>query len=154
MIGLTIQAEDFLSPAATDLIAALDAELTGRYPEPGANHFRLDDHETGPGRGVFLIARLDGTPVGCGAVRLISGAEAEIKRMFVRPSRRGRGIARALLERLETEARRLGARRLLLETGERQQEAIGLYESAGYIRVPRFGEYVDSPLSICMARDL
>ncbi len=154
MIGLTIQTEDRHSPAAAELIAALDAELGGHYPEPGANHFRLDDHETAPGRGVFLVARLDGAASGCGAVRLISETEAEIKRMYVRPSRRGRGIARALLARLETEARRLGARRLLLETGERQQEAIGLYESAGYVRVPRFGEYVDSPLSICMARDL
>ena len=59
-----------------------------------------------------------------------------------------------MLDALESEARRLGVTRLLLETGERQHEALGLYESAGYARIPRYGEYESSPLSLCMGKDL
>ncbi len=72
--------------------------------------------------------------------------------MFVRSEERGRGIGRALLAALEAEARRLGLTRLVLETGVRQLEAIALYESAGFSRIPPFGEYVGSPLSVCMVK--
>jgi ribosomal protein S18 acetylase RimI-like enzyme len=74
--------------------------------------------------------------------------------MFVEPSMRGRGIARALLAGLEAAARGLGLTVLRLETGSRQPEAIGLYESAGYLRVPAFGEYASDPLSVCFEKRL
>ena len=143
-------------PAALELIAALDAELDARYPEPGANHFRLDADEVAPGRGAFLIARdrASEKALGCGAVRVNEGGVGEVKRMFVRPSARGRSIGRLLLEALEAEARKLGVRRLVLEAGERQVEAIGLYERAGFVRIERFGEYVDSPHSVCMGKTI
>jgi putative acetyltransferase len=137
-----------------NLIAELNHELARQYPEPGANHFRLDPDEVAPGRGVILVARWDGQPVGCGAVRLIDPDTAELKRMFTRPSARGRGIGRALLAALEAEARVLGARRLVLETGVRQSEAMGLYASHGFVHMPAFGEYVDSPLSVCMQKPI
>ena len=75
---------------------------------------------------------------------------AEIKRMYVIPEARGRGIARQVLIALEAEAQQLGVSRLVLETGLRQVEALALYRRAGFVEIPLFGEYIDSPLSICI----
>jgi len=152
--GVLVQRGDLLSSAARVLIEALNAELSDRYPEPGANHFRLDPDEVVDGQGAFLIASSGGRPVGCGAVRRIEARTGEIKRMYVSPDARGRGIGRAVLAALEAEARTLGIARLVLETGLRQGEALALYEGAGFSRIPPFGEYVNSPLSVCMAKDL
>lgn len=142
------------SPDAQALIAALNAELAERYPEPGANHFRLDETEVGPGRGAFVVAYRGGEPLGCGAVRLVDATTSELKRMYVSPAARGLGLGRRILEALEVEARTLGAVRLVLETGERQHAAVALYERAGFTRIAPFGEYVGSPLSLCMAKEL
>ena len=149
-----IRREDILSSVANTLIQSLNAELSERYPEDGANHFRLDPEEVAEGRGAFFVAYRDGHPLGCGAIRMLDADTAEIKRMYVAPGARGRGIGRVLLNSLESEARRLGARRLVLETGERQPEAVALYTRAGFARIPAFGEYIGSPLSVCMARIL
>lgn len=138
--GVTVRQFDILAPAARTLIEALNAELSSRYPEAGATHFRLDPDEVADGRGAFLIASRTGKPVGCGAVRRIAASIGEIKRMYVTPEERGRGVGRALLAAIETEARALGIARLLLETGLRQIEAIALYERAGFSRVAPFGE--------------
>jgi putative acetyltransferase len=142
------------SPVAQELIGALNAELERLYPEEGANHFRLDADEVAPGRGAFVVARLDGRPVACGAVRSTDAGTAEIKRMYVDPGIRRRGVARALLARLEDEARALGARRVVLETGVRQPEAIALYAAFGYATIAPFGEYANTPLSVCMGKEL
>ncbi len=152
--GVLVQRGDILSSAARALIEALNAELSSRYPEPGATHFRLDPGEVTDGQGAFLIASSSGKPVGCGAVRRIEARTGEIKRMYVSPDARGRGIGRAVLAALEAEARALGIVRLVLETGLRQGEALALYEGAGFSQIPPFGEYVASPLSVCMAKDL
>jgi putative acetyltransferase len=151
---VTIQRFDLMAPAAQGLIEALNAELAGLYPEPGANHFRLDPEEVAEGRGAFLVAARAGMLVGCGAVRRMEERTGEIKRMFVRPEERGQGLGRAILTALETEARALGITRLVLETGPRQPEAIALYTRAGFAEVAPFGEYISSPLSVCMAKDL
>jgi putative acetyltransferase len=152
--GVVVQRVDILSAPARALIEALNAELSGRYPEEGATHFRLDPGEVADGQGAFLIASSSGKPVGCGAVRRIEARTGEIKRMYVSPDARGRGIGRAVLAALEAEARALGIVRLVLETGLRQGEALALYERDGFSRIPPFGEYVKSPLSVCMAKDL
>lgn len=141
-------------PTARSMIEALNAELDARYPEEGANHFRLDPDEVASGRGVFLLGYLEGRPVASGALRRLDERDVEIKRMYVAPTVRGCGLGRQMLARLEVEARGLGARRLVLETGDRQVEAVALYESAGFVRIPRFGEYLDSPFSLCLAREL
>jgi GNAT superfamily N-acetyltransferase len=151
---IEIRREAITSPIARALIADLNAELSAMYPEEGANHFRLDAEEVAPGRGAFVAARAGERLVGCGAVRRLDADTAEIKRMFVRREARGRGIGRLLLATLEGEALGLGVRRLVLETGERQAEALALYTRAGFARIPAFGEYVDSPLSVCMGKDL
>jgi putative acetyltransferase len=149
---VVIERCDIRSSTALGLIALLNAELTGRYPEEGATHFRLDPDEVVAGRGAFLIATRAGLPIGCGAVRRIDEHQAEIKRMYVKPQARNHGVGRAVLSALEAEARRLGLSRLVLETGIRQAEALALYERAGFARVAPFGEYVGSPLSVCMAK--
>jgi len=151
---VTLHREPLDSAAALELILALNRELDARYPEEGANHFRLDPAEVAPGRGGFFVARRGTTLAGCGAVRLVDAGAAEIKRMYVPPALRGQGIAWQLLAHLEAEARRLGATRLLLETGERQFESVALYRRAGFVEIPRYGEYVDSPLSLCMGKAL
>ena len=152
-----IRRAEILSPPAQEFILALNAELEDRYPEDGANFFRLDPDEVAKGRGGFFIAYIAGEPVGCGAVRRSEPGVGEIKRMYVSPTARGQGVGRAILTALEDEARRLGVSRLVLETGPRQPEAIAVYERAGFVRIPLFGEYLSTPhpdLSVCMAKDL
>ncbi|MBZ5640803.1 MAG: GNAT family N-acetyltransferase [Acidobacteriia bacterium] len=149
-----IRRGDLGSPVARRLIAALNDELAPIYPEAGANHFRLDVEEVEPGRGAFFLAYLGDEPVGCGAVRCLDEETAEVKRMYVVPAHRGRGVGRAILGEIEAEARRLGVARLVLETGGRQPEVLALYASAGFAQIPRFGEYLASPLSVCMGKSL
>jgi GNAT superfamily N-acetyltransferase len=152
-----IRREEILSPVAQQLILALNNELSERYPEPGANHFRLDADEVAEGRGAFFVAYLHGTPIGCGAVRRIDAGTAEVKRMYVAPSARGRGVGRQILGAIEAVAKTLAATRLVLETGTRQPEAIALYSRAGFVEIPLFGDYLHSPhpeLSLCMAKEL
>jgi putative acetyltransferase len=151
---ITIHREDLTGEVAARLIKALNAELSATYPEEGATHFRLDPEETAEGRGAFLVARIDGVPVACGAIRRIDGETAEIKRMYVSPEARGRGVSRRVLSALEAEAARLQAKRIVLETGPRQHAAIAHYERTGFQRIPAFGEYIGSPLSICMEKRL
>jgi GNAT superfamily N-acetyltransferase len=103
---------------------------------------------------IFLIAKNDGRAVGCGALRHISSEIAELKRLFVRPDHRGRGLSRRILAKLESAAAGFGHERIWLETGDKQPEAVGLYESSGYSRIPLFGEYVTDPHSICYEKIL
>lgn len=160
-----ISRESFDSPVAQALVDALMADLDERYafdPADGddpdvAAHFTVRAEHVTPPAGVFLVARLDGEPVGCGAVRPARGGAAgvaEIKRMYTAPVARRRGVSRALLARLESEAAALGYRRVQLETGLRQPEAIALYETAGYHRIPSYGQYEGHDLSVCFAKDL
>src|SRR5687767_14312123 len=104
---LEIRREEINSTVAARLISALNAELSLRYPEEGANHFRLDSNEVEQGRGAFLVAYALGKAVGCGAIRRLDSNTAEIKRMYVNPAARGHGVARAVLAALEAEARHL-----------------------------------------------
>lgn len=151
---VVVQRANILSPTAQLLITALNAELLGRYPEEGACHFQLDANEVADGQGAFLVAFRSGQPVGCGAVRRIEMDTGEIKRMYVAPQERGRGVGRAILNAIEAEAKALQLTRLVLETGVRQAEAQALYQRAGFSRIAPFGEYIHSPLSICMAKAL
>jgi putative acetyltransferase len=151
---LLLRDEPLDSPASRDLIALLDAEIASRYPEPGALQFRLDPDEVAPGRGAFVVAFAGDLAVACGGVRVIDGGAAEVKRMFVVPAQRGRGVAGRVLAVLEERARGLGATRLILETGTRQPEAIALYARSGFARIEPFGEYVGAPLSVCMGKSL
>ena len=151
-VSIDIRRDDIRSSLAVSLILALNSELSSCYPEEGANHFRLEADEVAEGRGAFLVAYADGKPLGCGAIRRLDADTAEIKRIYVTPAARGRGVGRAILIALEAESRRLGVRQIVLETGERQPEALALYTGAGFARIPPFGEHIGSPLSVCMAK--
>jgi|SRR5579864_465610 len=105
--------------------------------------------------GVFLVVRDDdGAAVGCGGIARFDDARGELKRMYVVPDARGRGLGRRLLDELETEARRLGYRGVVLETGDRQPEALGLYRSSGYERIPCYPPYDSRALSLCFEKRL
>lgn len=158
--------ESYDAPDSQRLVVALMADLDQRYagdgPAEGDNPevvglYAVRREQVTPPHGVFVVARSDGEPVGCGAARALHGGPAgvvEIKRMYVVPEARRRGLSRMLLARLESESVALGYRRVQLETGLRQPEAIALYESAGYHRIASFGQYADDELSVCFAKDL
>lgn len=94
---------------------------------------------------VLLAAEDDGTPLGCGALRPLDDGAVEVKRMYVVPEARGRGVGRAVLAGLEAAARERGWTTLRLETGPRQPEAVALYTAAGYRPIGPFGGYADDP---------
>ena len=97
---------------------------------------------------------MDGADVACGGVCRHDAETAEIRRMYVVPAARGRGYSRLVLGALEDEARALGYKRVRLETGVRQDAAIGLYRSAGFGPIDRYGPYVDDELSVCFEKRL
>jgi len=101
-----------------------------------------------------LVGVVDGRAVACGAVQALDAATGEIKRMYVRPAYRGRGIARQMLTALEEMAFAAGHTVLRLETGTYLPAAVALYSSAGYGRIPRYGEYVGNPYSLCFEKRL
>lgn len=136
---------------STLLRVAQQAEISSRYGR--------DDSEPGPKPTAadvahFYVAYVDGMPAGCGGLRALSADEHEIKRMYVTPAYRGTGISVAVLATLESTARERGVSRLVLETGTLQPDAIRFYEREGYVRIPNFGVYADSPISVCYAKPL
>lgn len=140
-------------PEGLWLISQLSTELGELYDDDGgANSFNPHDPLV-PGA-AFLVARIGGQPVGCGAIRPLEPGVGEVKRMFVLPEARGRGISRLILQAIEEFALEMGYRRLRLETGILQPEAIALYESAAYRRVARYGYYKDDPRSVCFEKEL
>ena len=153
-MGLAIAAESFDSPDARRLIAALDAGLAELYPPTQRFGPNLKAEHLEGGRGTFLVARDGGRAVGCGAIRLLDAASAEVKRMYVEPDQRGRGVGRAVLTGLEAAARERGIQRLVLETGVHQDAAISLYRRAGFTPVDCWGEYASSPTSVCFEKSL
>lgn len=150
--GLSLAIEDANSADAQSLIQRLDADLHSRYPAHAIHGFHPD--EIADDKGAFVIARIGEAAIGCGAVRPLDPGVGEIKRMFVDPQMRGQGVARAILRKLEEASRDLGFKVVRLETGTLQPEAIRLYETRGYTKIPRFGEYADDPFSVCFEKRL
>jgi GNAT superfamily N-acetyltransferase len=149
MDTLDLRIEHADSPSASLLIAALDTELHSRYPGLPVNGIDVDGFEAAGG--VFVVGYVGEEPAVCGALRPHEAA-VEIKRMFVASAFRGLGLGRRMLEFLETEARRRGYTRAVLETGDNQPEAISLYRSAGWRAIPPFGAYVGNPISTCFEK--
>lgn len=142
--GVLLEIEQVNTPteAARQLIAELDAELNASYtPDQrhGLNIERLFQPNI-----LFFVARLAGQPAGCGGIAFEDGL-AEVKRMYVRPQFRGRGVAQAIVGRLAEEARARGMKRIVLETGDAQHAAIRFYERAGFTRCAAFGAYASMP---------
>ncbi|MGH3043286.1 MAG: GNAT family N-acetyltransferase [Gaiellaceae bacterium] len=145
-MGVTIERVATATDEIRQLVAELDRDLSGPYLPEQRHALSLDQLFEDNVR--FFAARLDGVAVGCGGVAFYDGF-AEVKRMFTRPTARRKGVAAALLQRLEGEARAVGHSVLRLETGMYQDEAIGFYERAGFERCAAFGDYLDlSPQAI------
>jgi putative acetyltransferase len=139
-------------PEIVALIDALDAYQMPMYPPE--SHHGIDLAALGQPNVLFAVARDDaGTALACGAIVLESDF-GELKRMFVQPAQRGRGIARALLVFLETQAAARGCARFTLETGYLQYEAIALYRRAGYVECEPFGAYQRDPHSVFMHKEV
>jgi putative acetyltransferase len=136
-----------------ELLGELDAYLNDLYP-PEDNFLELPPDDVDGEQGVLLVAFVDGAAAGCGAVRRRDHDRMEIKRMYVRPAHRGLGLGRRLLEELARWAHAHGATSLVLETGDQQPEALGLYERFGFVRVPCFDEYAAAPNSLCYEKRL
>ena len=99
-----------------------------------------------------VVAYENGQAVGCGAIKEYAKGIAEIKRMFVKPEWRGRGIGKRILSELEIRANELNFSECILETGKKQPEAIGLYQKSGYQIIPNYGQYEGVELSVCMRK--
>lgn len=138
-------------PQIRALLAASDAYMAALYPAE-SNHL-LDLRALQRPEVIFVVAREHDTVLGCGAL-VLSPGWAEIKRMFVTPEARGRQLGHHLLQHLETLAIQRGVRRLRLETGIRQPEALSLYRSHGFIEIEPFGDYRPDALSLFMEKRL
>ncbi|WP_307852411.1 GNAT family N-acetyltransferase [Glaciihabitans sp. dw_435] len=153
----TIEIVEWDDPRAVSLRAAMDAEIGPRYAgrksaataEENAiidAAFALDPRDI-----VATFIALDGdVPVAHAALRRL-GTEWELKRLVTLAGYRGRGISRALIASVELEVVRRGGSRVILQTGDRQPEAVGLYEALGYVRIPTFEPYTVFSGSICFA---
>ncbi len=157
--GLDICAVAFGAADAQALVAEVQAEYVVRYGGP--DETPLDVGAFDPPAGAFFVGYLEGVPAAMGGWRFRSDVAplggsraAEVKRMYVVPRARRRGLARVMLAHLESSARSSGADVMVLETGLKQPEAIALYESAGYVPVAAFGHYACSPTSRYFGRSL
>jgi GNAT superfamily N-acetyltransferase len=132
-------------PPASELLAEMRAELNDVYETfSRLDNPALSPDELRPPDGAYLVGYEGSSAVAGGGLRRLDNGVAEIKRMFVRPGARSRGVARALLDALEGAARELGYERVRLDTGPKQQHGLALYRSAGYVDVP---PYNDNPFA-------
>ena len=158
-MSMRIVAVAFTHPDTQRLVADVQAEYVRLYGSEDSTP--LDTGVFDPPQGAFFVGYVDGEPVAMGGWRLRSdvqalgaGRSAEVKRMYVAPAARRRGLARAVLAHLEETAAQAGAEVMVLETGTEQPEAIAMYERAGYRRVESFGYYAWSPKSRCYGKRL
>jgi ketosteroid isomerase-like protein len=149
--GIEVAAEPFDDPDGAGLRQAVEAELCERYGADAGPGFAPTADETA----AFLVARdADGVAVGCGALRRLDDGAVELRRMYVRPEDRGRGLGWVILIALESEAQRLGFEILRLETGDFQPEAMSLYRAAGYREIPPYDACSHGPDVHCFERRL
>lgn len=157
---LDLRPVPFDHPDAVLLTAEVQAFYRERYGDEDLTP--LDPAQFAAPSGHFVVGYLGTAAVACGGWRPrdavddpgLRDGDAEIKRMYVGAAHRGQGHARSVLAVLERSARTAGRRRLVLETGTRQPEAVALYLSSGYLPVPRFGVYRCEPDSRCYAKPL
>lgn len=138
-ISVSIAAEPADSADAAACIDAYFSELDRRFEhgfDPGTGGYAATSDDPG----WFMLARLDGRPVGCGALKRLDARTGEIKRMWIAPEMRGAGLSRRLLEALEAHARHLGMTRVRLDTNRALTEAQALYRKAGYREIGRYND--------------
>lgn len=162
---LVLRAVGLDDPVAAAMVEAVQQEYVVRYG--GRDAMTVDPAEVLPPEGLFLVAELAGRPAGCGGWRRHGRAEdgggdsasasasvVELKRMYVDPGARRRGVAAALLAALERAAAAAGHTRVVLNSGDRQPEALALYARAGYTPVPGYGVYAGAPEAVFLGKTL
>lgn len=148
---MILKRTDSENPDFQNLVTALDKVLAFLDGEDHAFYaqFNKTDHLKN------VVVWYEGDEaLGCGAFRPYDAETVEIKRMYVKPEHRGKGIAHAVLEELEQWANELGYPTAILETGYKQLEAIGLYQKAGYQIIPNYGQYENIDNSVCMKKNI
>jgi putative acetyltransferase len=134
-----------------NLVRLLDADLKLRDGEDHAFYSQFNKIDKIKNA---VVCYADDLPIGCGAFKEYDETSVEIKRMFVEPGFRGKGIAATILKELELWAGEINYTQAVLETGKRQPEAIALYQKAGYAIIPNFGQYENIENSVCMKKGI
>ncbi len=150
-ISLILKRTDYDNPDFISLVRLLDNDLHKRDGEEHSFYAQFNSISTIKHS---IVAYEKEVPVGCGAIKLFDAQSMEVKRMFVIPEFRGKGVASQILKGLEDWARELQIKKCVLETGKRQPEAIALYTKSGYNIIPNFGQYAGVENSVCFSKDL
>lgn len=146
---IVIERTNSTNPDFQKLVLELDADLKIRDGDEApffAQYNKIDAIK------YVVLAYENDVPVGCGAIKEYSPAVMEVKRMYVPPENRGRGIASLVLKELELWAKELGYKKCILETGKKQPEAIRLYKKNNYLSIPNYGQYEHVELSVCFEK--
>lgn len=133
------------------LVRLLDADLAKR---DGDEHSFYAQFNTIDSIKHAVVAYENGTPVGCGAIKMYAANTMEVKRMYVTDANRGKGIAAGILSELEKWAAELSFTKCVLETGKKQPEAVRLYQKAGYRQIPNYGQYAGVENSLCFEKEI
>jgi GNAT superfamily N-acetyltransferase len=141
-VQIDFRKTDAAVPPANDLLAAMEVEMVELYADSMVAMPPAGPADFAPPAGAYLVGYSDGEPVCGGGFKRLPDGAAEIKRMYVVPAARRRGVARALLGALESEARAMGYAIVRLDTGPRQPHAKALYTASGYVEI---GDYNDNP---------
>lgn len=159
MTDLTLDRVTYGDPTVVGLTEQVQAYYRRLYGGP--DDAPLTEEELTPPAGLFLLARLDGEPVGMAGWRRIPPLDAlggrrpaEVRRMYTVPAARRRGVARALLTELERTAAEHDADVMVLSTGGVQPDAIAFYRASGYVDIPLFGHWASAPGIVCLGRRL
>ena len=147
-----LRAVGYGDPVAHELVERVQQEYVVRYGGPDAAV--VDAAEFVPPVGLFLVASVDGVPAGCGAWRVHGPGVAEVKRVYVEPRFRRLGLARLVVRALEDGAAGAGHRAVVLNTGDRQPEALALYAELGYRPVAGYGVYAGEAGAVFLGKDL
>jgi GNAT superfamily N-acetyltransferase len=146
----------YRDPVAHELVERVQQEYVRRYG--GRDEAAVDGCEFEPPTGSFLVAEVDGVPAGCGGWRVHGyGAPpgtVEVKRVYVEPAFRRRGLAQLLMAALEDDAAAAGHRAVVLNSGDRQPEALALYAGLGYAPVPGYGIYAGMPGAVFLGKQI
>lgn len=149
-----LRAVPYGDPLAHQLVERVQQEYVRRYG--GRDEAAVDPGEFGPPVGAFLVAEVDGVPAGCGGWRVHGYGAArgtvEVKRVYVEPGVRRRGLAQLLMAALEEDAAAAGHRAVVLNSGDRQPEALALYAALGYAPVPGYGMYAGMPGAVFLGK--
>lgn len=135
----------------SEMSASLHNDLELRYGKGSIEEFIEENNKM-----LFFLAASDDNShtAACGALRHVNEFTAEIKRMYVKDEYRGRGLSKLILKELEERALNMGYRRIILETGLKQPEAMNLYEKFGYTKIEPYGQHKDDPDSVCYEKIL